>query len=84
MNNVHTGTKVEYRSNPEPTPDEVVYQPEVKSSSQTCSNSVEHEVRAEMYSYAQPDKKLKFNQNNQLKLIGKRQYMKVQQQILKI
>lgn len=54
MNNVHTGTKVEYRSNPEPTPDEVVYQPEVKSSSQTCSNSVEHEVHADMYSYAEP------------------------------
>lgn len=54
MNNVHTGTKVEYRSNPEPTPDEVVYQPEVKSSSQNVSHSVGHEVHADMYSYAEP------------------------------
>lgn len=67
MNNVHTGTKVEYRSNPEPTPDEVVYQPEVKSSSQTCSNSVEHEVRAEMYSYAQPDKKVEVQSEQPIK-----------------
>lgn len=58
MNNAHTGTKVEYRSNPEPTPDEVVYQPEVKSSSQTGSHSVEHEVHANMYSYTQPDEKV--------------------------
>lgn len=55
MNNVHTGTKVEYRSNPEPTPDEVVYQPEVKASSQTASHSVEHEAHTDMYSYTQPE-----------------------------
>ena len=59
MNNVHTGTKVEYRSNPEPTPDEVVYQPEIKASTQTVqhpvNNSAHHEVHADMYSYAQPE-----------------------------
>ena len=55
MNNVHTGTKVEYRSNPEPTQDEVVYQPEIKASSQTASHSVEHEAHTDMYSYTQPE-----------------------------
>lgn len=55
MNNVHTGTKVEYRSNPEPTPNEVVYQPEIKSSAQTVSHSAEHETNVDMYSYAQPE-----------------------------
>ena len=67
MNNVHTGTKVEYRSNPEPTPDEVVYQPEVKSSSQTGSRSVEHEVHADMYSYAQPDEKVEAQSEQPIK-----------------
>lgn len=67
MNNVHTGTKVEYRSNPEPTPDEVVYQPEVKSSSQTGSHSVEHEVHADMYSYAQPDEKIEVQSEQPIK-----------------